>query len=212
MIFFSPSPMQYLGHNLDSVLKSKDITLSRKVHVVKAMVFPVVMYGCENWAIKKAESQSPKNWRFQAVVLEKNLESPLDSKEIQQVHPKGNQSWVFTERTDAEAETPVLGHLMRRADSLEKTLMLGNIEGKRRRGQQRMRWLNGITDSMDMNLGKLQEMVRDRKAWDAAVHEATKSWTWVGDWTTVFYLKFKHNWTFGYCVWQPYHWFLLKNS
>ena len=143
MIFFSLSPMQYLGHNLDSVLKSKDITLSRKVHVVKAMVFPVVMYGCENWAIKKAESQSPKNWRFQAVVLEKNLESPLDSKEIQQVHPKGNQSWVFTERTDAEAETPVLGHLMRRADSLEKTLMLGNIEGKRRRGQQRMRWLNG---------------------------------------------------------------------
>ena len=108
MIFFSPSPIQYLGHNLDSVLKSKDITLSRKVHIVKAMVFPVVMCGCENWTIKKAESQSPKNWWFWTVVLEKTLESPLDCKEIQPVYPKGDQSWVFTERTDAEAETPVL--------------------------------------------------------------------------------------------------------
>ena len=181
MIFFSPSPMQYLGHNLDSVLKSKDITLSRKVHVVKAMVFPVVMYGCENWAIKKAESQSPKNWRFQAVVLEKNLESPLDSKEIQQVHPKGNQSWVFTERTDAEAETPVLGHLMRRADSLEKTLMLGNIEGKRRRGQQRISWLDSTSDSMNMSLSKLWETVKDREVWSAAVHGVAKNWTWLSN-------------------------------
>ena len=136
------------------------------------------------WELDYKESWVPKTWCFWTVVLEKTLESPLDCKEIKPVNQKGNQPWIFIGSTDTEVEAPILWSPDVKSWLTEKTLMLGKIEDKRRRGQQRMRWLVSVTDSMDMNLSKLQGIVRDREAWRAAVHGVTKSWIQLSDWTT----------------------------
>ena len=170
---------------LDSILKSRDITLPTKSPSSQSYDFSNSHVWM--WELDYKENWVLKNWSFWTVVLEETLESPLDYKGTKPVHPKGNQSWILTRRTDAKAEAPILWPLMQRTNSLEETLMLGKTEGGRRRGWQRLRWLGGITHSMDMSLSKLREFVLHREVWLPAGHRVTKSRTWLSDWTELIF-------------------------